>query len=237
MSSHSGWLPAEVMEESKGTFTEPRASEIPQELLGHRLGRRSLSRAGLSLTTTSVDQLLLRRESVRCWGNRPVDARSLTRAIDLASATDQDLWPDEVTAGVDLEIVIVAWNVDGLVPGVYVLDDIGWRWKSQLPDSMSRNHYVPQHDLAASPVILLAVGNMLASCVRHGSQGYRILLTRAGAICHTALLSAISDGLCGTIFAGFHPDAARMLLGTSMVRRQLLAVAIGLPFDGVSHSR
>jgi hypothetical protein len=233
MSNDSPWLPAEVIEESKGTFTGPITCKIPQELLGHRLGMRSPRRYWQNPTATFVDQLLLRRESVRSWGIGPVDTEILSRAMDFALAVDEDLWPDEVAEGVDLEFVLLAWNVDTLVPGVYVRDNTSVRLVGQLPDSTSRKRYVPQPDLALAPVILLAVGNMLASCVRHGSHGYRLLLTRAGAACHTALLSAINDGLCGTIFAGFHADAARMLLGTSMVRRQLLAVAVGPPDDRV----
>jgi Nitroreductase family len=220
-----------VSEVIKASRTDAGSSEmgIPSLLLDHRLGSRPASVSPMDASPERLDVLLQARKSVRTFSARPVSANAIGRAVDWGIAADRELWPEENASGVDLELVLVAWSVDQLETGVYVWEDGSFRFIKEAPERNSRGSVTLQRGLQSAPALILAAGNLLASRARHGDHGYRLLLSRAGAACHTAWLAAIDEGLAGVIFAGFQPAAARYIFAASMVRRQLLALAVGYP--------
>ncbi len=223
-------LVAEVMAASRASAAGPLDGEIPAALLGHRLGVRPTAPAPLS--PQRVDAALRARKSVRAFSSRPVPASAIGASIDAGIAADGELWPDENARGVDLELVLIAWSVDRLAPGIYVRESESFRFVGDPPERGARGSVALQRGLQSAPALLLASGNLLASCARHGDHGYRLLLSRAGAACYTAWLAAIDEGLAGVVFNGFQPAAARHIFGPSMARRQLFALALGYPADG-----
>jgi nitroreductase len=227
-------LVAELVESSRIGAAESAHAEIPAALRGHRLGAVSAARAPAPLSAGQADAVLQARKSVRSFSSRPVPAGSIGASVDAAIAADRELWPEENAGGVDLELVLVAWSVDGLEPGVYVREGESFRFLKQPPERGARGSVTLQRGLQAAPALVLASGNLLASCARHGDHGYRLLLARAGAACQTAWLAAIDEGLAGVVFAGFQPAAARHIFGPSMARRQLFALALGCPPDEAS---
>lgn len=207
--------------------TGPVSAEMHPGLAHHMLGSRDPAWMPGPLSRCDVHALLARRTSVRSLSASPVDVAAVGRAVDAAMAADAELWADEVAAGVDLELILIAWNVSGLGEGSYARACGGFRPVGPAPARTIREAVTLQHGLDSAPLLLLAVGNLLAACERHGDHGYRLLLARGAAACHTAHLTAIHEGLCGVIVAGFHQVVARAVVGQSMVRRHLLALAIG----------
>jgi nitroreductase len=192
----------------------------------------SAARCASAPKAAQLESVLRKRRSVRAFAPDAVPAESVARAIDAAIEADCELWGPEVDAGVELELVLVAWDVTTLRPGVHVRTGEEFCRIASLPDRSAHGAIALQTDLQSAPALLLASGNLLAACALHGDHGYRMLLTRAGAACQTAWLAAIDSGLAGAVFAGFQPAAARHILGASMARRQLLALALGLAASG-----
>jgi hypothetical protein len=151
-----------------------------------------------------ADAVLRARKSVRTFASRPVPASAIAAAVDAGIAADEELWPEENALGIDLELVLIAWSVDPLAPGVYVWEDAGFRFVGAPPERDAPGSVTLQRGLQAAPALLLASGNLLASGARHGDHG---------------------------VFNGFQPAAARAIFGPSLARRQLLALALGYPAD------
>lgn len=222
-------LVAEVMDASRIDARGSTCREIPSALLGHRLGARVQPHTSTPPRPDRVDAVLHARRSVRSFSPRPVPASALGASLDAGMAADAELWPEEIASGVDLELVLISWSVDRLEPGVYVRDGKSFRLVGEQPDRAARGSVTLQLGLQVAPALIVASGNLLASCARHGNHGYRLLLLRAGAACHTSWLAGISEGLAGVVFSGFQPKAARHILGPSMAQRQLFALALGFP--------
>lgn len=180
----------------------------------------------------SLQQALRMRGAVRVYDEAPLTLAELGTVFHTAMWGDQQDWPQEAAAGVGLQLLAVAWRVDGLEPAI-------WRYEPQAhelayvgvaPAAHEAETLTLQLEFTAAPVIVFITGNLAAACARYGEWGHRQMLLRGGAAGQRLWLSSIGLGLCGSVFAGFVPRAAqRFAKVDGYLQASLLAFAVGRP--------
>jgi len=174
----------------------------------------------------ALDALLRRRTSVRTWARTPLAQEEVRTVVRAAGDADARLWPGEAAAGQGLELLLVAWRVAGLAPGLYA--GLGLERAGELPTGPAAQELVLQVEYAEAPALVLVLGDLAAAEARHGCHGHRLALLRAGAAAHAGWLAALGAGLVGGVFAGLLPGPLRGLAGVDGASRaQLFALAIG----------
>jgi hypothetical protein len=188
-----------------------------------RQGEAGLGALALRDLPATLDQ----RQACRFFTDRPVESELIQRMIDAGYAADAALWPNERAAR-PLELLVVGRAVTGLRPGVHRYGPDGFESLADISEPEELGGLVLQEEFALAPAVLLAIGSLEDALESAGSHGYRRLLERSGATCEAAWLTAVDDGLSGSIFAGFLPSALKRLVGIDGFRRtQLLALAVG----------
>lgn len=173
---------------------------------------------------------LRRRMAFRMYDDAPLTLTELGTIFHAAYAGDQQDWPQEAAAGVDIQLLAVAWRVDGLEPAV-------WRYEpnahelsliGRAPAENEADELTLQHEFTAAPVIIFITGNLAAACARYGEWGHRQMLLRGGAAGQRLWFASLGLGLVGSVFAGFLPRAAQRFAGIDgYLQASLLAFAVG----------
>src|SRR5205807_911838 len=112
---------------------------------------------------------------------------------------DQRDWRCEREAGVALDLLFVSWRVFDLSPALYLYLLLSHQLLliGDAPTPDVDDDLVCQQEFTQAAALLLITGNLAAAMWRHGSNGYRQIILRAGAAVHRAWLSALSLGLVG----------------------------------------
>lgn len=150
----------------------------------------------------SVDGVLARRRAVRQFAGDPADLRDVTTIAARARAAERALWPAGAHGTISYTLLVAAFRVTGLVPGLYLAQDDATAepftkladiaWLDELRDAY-----------ADAAFLLLICADIPAAC-RIGGPGYGPLLIRAGTIGHGAWLTGVSLGLTGCLYAAPH---------------------------------
>lgn len=181
-----------------------------------------------------IEETLLHRSAVRDYAERPLTLAQVSAMLTSAHAQDADTWAGERAAGVGLRLLCAAWRVSPLEVGLHAFDESTRTLTrlSPLPTGPAAADLVLQREFADAPAIVMVLGDLGAAVRRHGSHGYRLLLTRAGAAAHAAWLTAVGLGLDGSLFAGLLPSALRELAGVDgYTSAPLFAFSVGWPPD------
>ena len=173
------------------------------------------------------------RRAVHQFDDLGYTADALLTVAGEARHADAELWAGEVGAGRAVELVALAWRVDGLTPGAYRVTS-GLDLEPVVSDRLpTPREFVIQHEFAAAPLMLLAGGDLAAALAAHGVHGHRLLAARAAAALHTAWLSTVALGGYGCLFGGVVDAAVRAGAGADGHRRSLvLGACLGLPGVG-----
>lgn len=175
----------------------------------------------------TLDEVLARRESVRFHSDVPLDPAVVARVVRAGHAADAAAWPDEVAAGLGIELLVAARRMTGAAPAVYRLAGDAFEPLADLHDE-DADDLVLQLEFAASPVILVAIAPFADALERWGDHGERLANTRAAAAVSAALLEAFSLGLDGSPFAGFLTSGLRRLLDVDgYANAQMFAASLG----------
>jgi hypothetical protein len=172
---------------------------------------------------------LVRRSAARAYSAAPLNQAKLLAGLTRGLAVQAAGWPDEGRC-CPLQPVIVALNVQGLTPAIYLPDAASAVLTPvvNLPTPTWYPEMVLQKEFATAGAIVALFGNVDEAFRQHGGHGYRMLMGRAGAAGYAVWLEAVAAGLVGCVFAGFLPAAIRRPLGCDGVsRQQLFAVALG----------
>ena len=178
--------------------------------------------------------VLRQRRSVRFYGPEPVPLPQLADVVDAGVRADREAWPAEQPS-CPLETFAVAFRVDGLGPGMYLVDSPARSFTPVGPPPAADDlqGLTLQSEFCRSAVIVSIAGDLTAATQAHGSHGYRLLMGRASAAAYAMWLDAVAGGLVGSVFAGFIPAAVRTpLLSDGNSRHQLFALALGAPPPG-----
>ena len=180
--------------------------------------------------TKTLSLSLLERTAIRFYAPTPLTAAQLGTILKAAILGDQQDWPHEEDAGVGLQLLTVAWRVEGIEPAVYSYHPQSHElaYVGPAPDPKEATSLALQAEFASAPVLIFVTGNLAAACERYGSWGHRQLLLRAGAAGQRLWLASIGVGLAGTVFAGFLPRAAHRFAGVDgYLQASLLAYSVG----------
>jgi hypothetical protein len=180
----------------------------------------------------SLNDVLPERTSVRDYAATPLSGAELSAILTAANRMDDDGWPADRAAGVDLELYCAAWRVTGVEAGLYryLPQRSALCRLARLPEGPQAEELVLQRDFAHAAALLIIAGNLAAALARHGDHGHRLLLCRAGAAGHAGSLTALRLGLVGTVFAGLLPHVLwERAAADGYHRAALFAFAAGHP--------
>jgi len=181
----------------------------------------------VSPQTSMLLEALPARSAVKYYSAESIQPAFLDQLRGELKKIDEALWPHEANAQA-LRYFIAASRVDGLESGIYELTPNGSKLIAIFAPGEGLGSMVLQPEFADAAAILLTVGSLRSALESRGAHGHRILLSRAGAACEYAWLTAIAAGYSASIFAGFLPSALRFKLGLDgFEASQLLALAVG----------
>lgn len=177
-------------------------------------------------------EVMQERRAVRAYSDRHIGQEQLGAMLQTAAQGDDADWPSQRYAA-RLKLLVVAWRVNGMRPGVYgyQLDSHALQLMTQpAEESLNGRGLVLQAEFAEAAALVLITGSLQDATAQHGSWGHRNLLVRAGAAGQRLWLASLATGLCGTVFAGMLPRAAKALAAIDGFRTTgLLAYATGYP--------
>ena len=172
------------------------------------------------------------RRAVRAYSNDYISQEQLGTMLQIAAEGDNIDWPSQSYAA-RLNLLVVAWRVTGIHPGIYRYQLDSHALQLLMPptdESLNGRGLVLQVEFAEAAALILITGSLRDTTAQLGSWGHRNLLVRAGAAGQRLWLASLSTGLCGTVFAGMLPRAARTLAGIDGFRTAgLFAYATGYP--------
>ena len=184
-----------------------------------------------------LDEVLAGRTSVRTYTDDPVSPVQLSTVLGYAHRWDAAEWQGGECVDEALRFTVLANNVEGLEPGVYVYEPVARELislRGALSADESADLFV-QPEFADAPVIVWISANLAAACARNGSFGHRRLLIRAGAAGHRLWMASLALGMAGCLVAGVIPGAAKRHLGLDgYTNASLLAFTAG---HGSLHQR
>ncbi len=163
----------------------------------------------------TAESVLVRRRAVRSFTGEPVAALDVAAIADHARRAERTVWPAPAHGAIGYTILIAAFRVTGLAPGLYLVSEDPSEPFSALPGDPCLESLRTAYSDAA--FLLLICADIAAAC-QPGAPGYGPLLIRAGTLGHAAWLGAISLGLAGCVYAGPHhlvTEAVRLFDGRS----------------------
>jgi hypothetical protein len=199
---------------------EARAGSVLTEETGAFFG--DLDQDAAELLNT-----LPERMAVKHFTNGLVRSQVLPSLSESLRSIDTALWPLDASVA-PLRYFAAVNRVEGLAPGIYELLGTGVEQKYPFTGNEGLAEMVLQPEFAGAAVILLVTGDLNRAVQYRGGHGHRNLLSRAGAACEYAWLTAVKEGLVASIFAGFLPSALKKFMRLNGYDDlQLLALAIG----------
>jgi len=163
----------------------------------------------------TAESVLAGRRAVRLFTGEPVAARDVAKIAEHARRAERAVWPAPAHGVIGYTILVAAFRITGLAPGLYLVSEDSSEPFSALPTVPCLESLRTAYSDAA--FLLLVCADIAAAC-QHGAPGYGPLLIRAGTLGHGAWLGAISLGLAGCVYAGPHhlvTEAVRLLDGRS----------------------
>lgn len=200
------------------------AAQTSERIAAALAGRQPMAPGGHQWLLGSAEDVLTRRHSVREFSPDPLPVSRVRAAAAAAREAESVTWPARRHGSASIEILVAAFNCDGLAPGWYPaqgsrrLADGGPGWFDSL-----RGQY------ADAPALLAICGNLNQACQAAGPSGYPSMLVRAGTMGYAAWLWAVSAGLAASVYgsASHRVTAAARQLDPNL--RHLFTVALGLP--------
>lgn len=160
----------------------------------------------------TLSQTLETRTSERFFKDATLDPCLVAEVMRAAGAYDLNQWAGECENGLELDLLVVARRVDGLVPGFYRF--VGDSFIPVEPLNEPLDDLVLQLEFASAPVIVLALAPLADELERWSDHGERVANLRAGGAIAAGLLAGQARGLSGSPFAGFLSAPLRRLLNT-----------------------
>jgi hypothetical protein len=175
-----------------------------------------------------VEEVLTQRSSVRAFASTAIARSDVLDAVGAARDAEQAVWPPGKHGAAGLDVLVAAFNVDGLAEGLYSTCDA-----SKEPLSLGSAYMdIFREQYADAPVLLLICADMNQACGDAGQAGYPAALVRAGTAGYAAWLWSISAGLAGSVYGGVSRHASGAGRQRDANLWHLFTVAIGMPDSG-----
>jgi hypothetical protein len=149
----------------------------------------------------SANGVLARRRAVRRFSGDEVDPRDVATIAGRAREAERALWPAEAHGTIGFTLLVAAFRVTGLVPGLYLAGDEA----SEPSAALAAAGWLDElRGAYADAAFLLLICADIAAACRAGEPGYGPLLIRAGTVGYGAWLAGVSMGLAGCLYAAPH---------------------------------
>ncbi|EMR00415.1 nitroreductase family protein [Paeniglutamicibacter gangotriensis] len=160
----------------------------------------------------TLSQTLESRTSERFFNDTKVGPDLVAEVMRAGTAYDQTQWAGECANGLELDLLVAARQVDGMVPGFYRFADETFTPVEPLTEPL--DDLVLQLEFASAPFIVLALAPLADELQRWSDHGERVANLRTGGAIAAGLLAGQARGLSGSPFAGFLSAPLRRLLNT-----------------------
>ncbi|WP_371069515.1 nitroreductase family protein [Sediminibacillus sp. JSM 1682029] len=187
----------------------------------------------LQRSIQTLQDVLNQRTAIKKFESTPINLLDLSSILATIEKSDELNWGIFRELGIDLNIYILARNIENLtspniykyIPSEHALSLVSKR-NTTLKNKLDT--IILQKEFIDAPALILCTGMVAASIDVLGNHGYRQMLVRGGNAMNTAWLATLSLGYQGSIFAGFYHDALVELFGFDGYKEMLLlAFAFG----------
>lgn len=176
-----------------------------------------------------VEDYLTQRRSVRVFAPSAIPRSHVLGAIAAARDAEAAVWPPDTHGAIALDILIAAFDIDGLARGLYATGEVN----TELLSSDSACLDVLRKQYADAPALLLMCADLNQAFREAGPAGYPATLIRAGTAGYAAWLWSVSVGLVGCIHGSSSHDANGVARQWDVNLRHLFTVALGLSAHAV----
>jgi len=209
-------LPARGLSEARGEFSLPEPPRLNMPLSDAIISRRSIrSFIRDNITLPELSALLFYAGGVT--GDK--EGKPL-RAAPSAGARHPT------------ELLVVAYRIDGLEPGIYRYDWLHHKLWLHAKGDISKELEVAcleQEFVGDCACVIALTSKLLRTMDRYGQRGYRYAIMDAAAAAENLSLAAVALGY-GTVWVGaFDDDAVAELLGLPEDELPMLLLPVGRP--------
>jgi SagB-type dehydrogenase family enzyme len=182
---------------------------------------------------TSIEEALLKRQSVRDFKDKPV---TLAEVSQLAWAAQGTSYRDDrrtvPSAGAlyPIELFVVAGNVSGLPAGIYRYSPKSHELLSiEKGDKRSNlcNAALGQSSVKRAPAVLVLSGVYERTITKYGDRGIRYVHMEAGHAAQNVCLQAIPMGLGTVVIGAFRDEDVKEILRMADRERPLYVIPVG----------
>jgi SagB-type dehydrogenase family enzyme len=186
----------------------------------------------------TAKDILTQRTTVREFSDDQVSPSELATMLYYAYREDQEQWSEQHLAH-PLTFYVLAWNLTGFEPAVYVYDaeKHGLQFVAPARSFQESMDLFVQPEFASAAVVIWIAGDLAAASARLGPLGHRYLLLRAGSAGNRLWTAALAMGLSGGVTAGVVSGFAREHFGLDGYHQvSLLACATGVEAEDVEET-
>jgi SagB-type dehydrogenase family enzyme len=182
---------------------------------------------------TSIEEALLKRQSVRDFKDKPV---TLAEVSQLAWAAQGTSYRDDrrtvPSAGAlyPIELFVVAGNVSRLPAGIYRYSPKSHELLSiEKGDKRSNlcNAALGQSSVKRAPAVLVLSGVYERTITKYGDRGIRYVHMEAGHAAQNVCLQAIPMGLGTVVIGAFRDEDVKEILRMADRERPLYVIPVG----------
>jgi SagB-type dehydrogenase family enzyme len=222
--------------------------QLPREFLGYTraaAGDNAVPLGGdFPEREALLDDVLRARRSIRDYAKEPMELATLASVLRAAvgKVGEEDgygvralpLFPYPSTGGLSaFEVGVLAQRVDGLEPGYYLYDQVGYQLVPRIRGDLRlalQDVTFESEWLLYAPVVLVLVHRARKFEWKYHTRGYRMAHLDMGAALQNLYLSAWASRVGTCAVAGFFDEAINTLLGYDGIDDYVsLVVAMGEP--------
>jgi len=208
-----------------------RSTKLPPSLLEYYRASSHPERIALSSEFPSrqmlLDEALRQRRSIRDYAKEPMPLEQLAEILRAAlgktgeedgyGVRDLPLFPYPSIGGLSaIEVGVVAQRVQGLEPGYYIYDQVGFNLVPKIRGDLRlamQDVTFESEWLLFAPVIIVLVHRASKFEWKYHTRGYRLSHIDMGAALQNLYLSAWASGIGVCAVAGFLDEPINRLLG------------------------
>jgi SagB-type dehydrogenase family enzyme len=184
-------------------------------------------------SSTSIEEALLKRRSVRDFKDKPVTLSEISQLIWAAQgSTDQGVLRTAPSAGAlyPLELFVVAGNVSGLPAGIYKYSPKSHALLSIVKGDRRIdlcNAALGQSSVKRAAAVVVLSGVYERTTTKYGERGIRYVHMEAGHAAQNVYLQAVPLGLGTVVIGAFCDEEVKRILKMADREKPLYIMPVG----------
>jgi SagB-type dehydrogenase family enzyme len=185
---------------------------------------------------TSVEEALLKRRSVRSYGDAPLTLAEISQLLWAAQGVTDPArgFRTAPSAGAlyPLQVYLVAGKAEGLTSGVYKYEPAAHGLRLIISGDQRTELYhaaLSQSAVKDAPVVMVLSAVYERTTGKYGERGVRYVDMEAGHAAENILLQAVALDLGGVSMGAFDDDAVRKVTGMPPAEQPLYLIPLGRP--------